>query len=92
MRKPQRFVTLARATKAGPRSYQTWRQEVEPPYRRAEPCRVVRLVGRWALVAGRWQETGFDEDQALHAITNWSAPWKEFAGAQDATKAPREEP
>lgn len=55
---------ITRTLPAFPRLYKTYYQEIEQPYRRAEPVTVVRM-GSYGLVLGRWTSRAPDEGQAL---------------------------
>ncbi|MFE6745969.1 hypothetical protein ACFVGM_08970 [Kitasatospora purpeofusca] len=57
-------ITTTRCQRGWPRTYRTYFQELEPPYRRAERVRVLRL-GKLGLVWGRWTGKAEDERQAL---------------------------
>lgn len=64
MRRP--FLAFTRCQHGWPHTYVTYRQEVEPPYRRCDRARVLRLL-RWGLVLGRWDSAADSEHEALTA-------------------------
>ncbi len=58
------MFTTTRCQPSWPRTYVTYFQELEAPFRRAERVRVLRL-GRTGLVFGRWTGRADDEHQAV---------------------------
>lgn len=58
------MITTTRCQPSWPLTYSTYFQELEPPFRRAERVRVLRL-GRTGLVFGRWTSRADDEHQAV---------------------------
>lgn len=58
------MITHTRCQRSWPRTYTTYFQELEPPFRKAERVRVLRL-GAVGLVWGRWTGRAEDEHQAV---------------------------
>jgi hypothetical protein len=58
------MFTTTRCQPSWPRTYTTYFQELEAPFRRADRVRVLRL-GRTGLVFGRWTSKAEDEYQAV---------------------------
>jgi len=63
------FIAVTRTLPAFPRYYRTWRQELDPPFRRCDSAYVLRLPWlHWALVAGRWHSRARDVDAAIEGL------------------------
>ncbi|MGW3860684.1 hypothetical protein ACWEDZ_04280 [Streptomyces sp. NPDC005047] len=58
------LIKTTRCQRSWPWRYQTYYQEIAPPFRRAEPATVYR-IGTLGLVVGRWTSRADDEHQAL---------------------------
>lgn len=67
-----------------------WTQEIQHPYRRAEPL-ILRLPFKKAFVVGKWQDAEYDEEEALmYAVQYREATYDDFTEEAGWTPAPDE--